>query len=103
MQWAKFTNVLPCSTDHNAAHAFIDVRVTHFAPRFKYICNECQYYEKSYVEDCSNLPVSIVYALEDPNQKLYVFSNSSSSSIVTRRWNSQTQLPRDKQLIKHSN
>ena len=45
---------MPCSTDHNAAHAFIDVRVTHFAPRFKYICNECQYYEKSYVEDCSN-------------------------------------------------
>lgn len=60
---------------------FIDVHVTDFAPRFKYICNECQYYEKSYVEDCANLPISTVYALEDLNKKLDVFSDLVSQCI----------------------
>ena len=71
-QRVKFTNVLPCSTisDHDAPYACIDIRVTRFAPRFKYIRNERQFNEESYVEDCANLPLSVVYALEDPNENL---------------------------------
>ena len=75
-QSVKFINVLPCSTisDHDAPYACIDIRVRRFAPTFKYIRNERQFNEESYVEDCANLPLSVVYALEDPNEKLDVFS-----------------------------
>ena len=69
--------MLPGSTisDHDAPYACIDIRVTRLAPRFKYIRNERHFNEESYVEDCANLPLSVVYVLEDPNEKLDVFND----------------------------
>lgn len=36
----------------------MDIRVSHLAPISEYICNDRQYNEKLYVEDCPSLPLS---------------------------------------------
>lgn len=72
-----FTDVLPCTniSDHEGPYVCINVRTTRFIPRYKYIRNEKQYREATYVEDAFSLPFSVIYAIEDPNEKLEIFNN----------------------------
>ena len=76
-QSIKYTDVLPCSiiSDHNGPYALVDIRVQRFTPRFKYIRNEKHFDDKAFVEECSNLPLSVVFGIDDPNEKLEIFTN----------------------------
>lgn len=76
-QSIKYTDVLPCSiiSDHDGPYALVDIRVQRFTPRFKYIRNEKHFDDKAFVEECSNLPFSVVFGIDDPNEKLEIFTN----------------------------
>ena len=66
------TDVLPCPlvSDHSAPYVCVNARVTRFLPRYKYIRNERNYNEVSFVEDVKNIPINIVYGVDDPDEKL---------------------------------
>ena len=66
------TSVLPCPTisDHDAPYACVNIRVTRFQPRFKMIRDEKRFNEKAFIDDFSTLPFSVVYSIDDPDDKL---------------------------------
>ena len=70
------TDVLPCPlvSDHSAPYVCVNARVTRFLPRYKYIRNERNYNEVSFVEDVKNIPMNIVYGVDDPDEKLELFN-----------------------------
>ena len=70
------TDVLPCPlvSDHSAPYVCVNARVTRFLPRYKYIRNEQNYNEVSFVEDVKNIPMNIVYGVDDPDEKLELFN-----------------------------
>ena len=78
-----FNDVLPCTniSDHDGPYACINIRTTRFMQRYKYIRNESQFREVAYVEDVSSLPLSIIYGIEDPNEKLEIFNNLLTQCI----------------------
>ena len=45
-----------------------NVRVPRFQPRYKYIRNEKRFDEKAFIQDFSTLPLTIVYAVESPDE-----------------------------------
>ena len=67
-----YTNVLPCPSisDHDGPYACLNIRTTRFVPRYKYIRIEKNYQQGKYIEDVSSLPFSMIYGIEDPNEKL---------------------------------
>ena len=75
--------VLPCDSvsDHDAVYATINVRVSRFTPRCKYIQNEKSFKESEYVQDFMTLPLSLVYAMESPDEKLDVLNTLITDCI----------------------
>ena len=71
-----YTDVRPCPlvSDHSAPYVCVNARVTRFLPRYKYIRNERNYNEVSFVEDVKNIPMNIVYGVDDPDEKLELFN-----------------------------
>ena len=69
----KYADVLPCSniSDHDALYVCVDIRITRFTRRFKYIGDERGYDEETYnfIEDFSSLPLTIIDVVDDPNEK----------------------------------
>ena len=66
----KNTGVIRCSTvsDHDGIFACANVRVPRFQPRYKYIRNEKCFDENAFKHDFFTLTLSIVYAVESPNE-----------------------------------
>ena len=66
------TDVLPCPSisDHDAPYATINVCVTRFLPRYKYIRNKKNLNLKSFSEDFSTLPLNVIYGLESPDDMI---------------------------------
>ena len=67
-----YTSFLPCPTisDHDFPYACVNIRVTQFQPRFKMIHDEKQFNEQAFIDDFSTLPFSVVYSIDDPDDKL---------------------------------
>ena len=72
-----YTEVLPCPlvSDHDAPYITVNARVMRLAPRYKFIRNEKHFSEAAFVEDFSQLPLEVVYALEDSNDQISVLNN----------------------------
>ena len=75
--------VLPCDSisDHDAVYATVNVRVSKFTPRYKYIRNEKSFKETEYIQDFMTLPLSLVYAMESPDEKLDVLNTLITDCI----------------------
>ncbi len=72
-----YTDVIPCSnmSDHDAPYACLNIRVEHFVPRFKIIRNE------EYIQDFTSLPFSVIQVVDDPEEKLEMFTNLITECI----------------------
>ena len=62
-------------------YATVNVRVSRFTPRYKYIRNEKSFKEPEYVQDFMTLPLSLVYAMESPDEKLDVLNTFITDCI----------------------
>ncbi len=63
------TDVLPCPSisDHDAPYATINVRITEFVPRYKYIRSERKMNLSAFKQDFSALPLQVIYGVESPD------------------------------------
>ena len=73
-QCVTHTDVLPCPliSDHDAPYCTLNIRISRYAPRYKFIRNEKQFNENAFVEDFSTIPIQVPYALEDPDEKVKI-------------------------------
>ena len=71
-----FTDVLPCPllSDHDAVYPCVNIKVTRFQPRYKYIRDERNLDETAFIEDVKGLPMSAVYGVDDPEEQLEMFN-----------------------------
>ncbi len=78
-----YTDVIPCSnvSDHDAPYACLNIRVERFVPRFKIIRNERGFQEEEYIRDFTSLPFSVIQVVDDPEEKLEMFTNLITECI----------------------
>ena len=57
-------------SDHDARYVCINVRITRFVPRYKFIRNEKNSNADAFIEDFEQLPLSIVYSADDPDMQV---------------------------------
>ena len=50
------------------------MRITLYSPRYKLIKNEKRFSETASIDDFAALPLEIVYAFDDPNDKIATFN-----------------------------
>ena len=88
-----YTEALPCPlvSDHDAPYARVNARITRYTPRHKLIRNEKQFFETAFIDDFAALPFEIVYAFDDPNDKIATFNR-----LVTKCLDRQATLNRTK-------
>ena len=70
------TGILPCSviSDHDGVYTCVNVRVKRFLLPYKFIRNIKSFVEKDFVDDFANLPLSLIYSFEDPDNHLDYFN-----------------------------
>ena len=71
------TGILPCSiiSDDDGIYACVNVRVSRYQPRYKYIRNIKIFNEKSFLEDFSTLPLSVTAYPDDHNDQLQTLNH----------------------------
>ena len=76
-QCVMHTDVLPCPliSDHDAPYCTLNIRISRYAPRHKFIQNEKQFNENAFVEDFSTIPFQVLYGLEDPDEKVEILQD----------------------------
>ena len=62
-------------SDLDARYVCINVRITRFVPRYKFIRNEKNFNADAFIEDFEQLPLSIVYSTEDPDMQVDLLSS----------------------------
>ena len=69
-------DVIPADdiSDHDLPYIILNIRKQRFEPRFKYIRNEKELNMDTYLQDISQTPFSLVYSMDDPNDKLSIFN-----------------------------
>ena len=79
----KLNDVLPCCelSDHDGKYIGINVRIERYQPRFKYIRDNSKLIVEDFKADFQKLPLSTVYAMEDPEDKLDIFNTLVAESI----------------------
>ncbi len=77
------TDVLPCPlvSDHDAVYACINIKVTRFETRYKYIRCEKNFNELNFVKDFKTLPFSVIYGVADPDEKLDILNSLITECI----------------------
>ena len=71
-----YTEVLPCPlvSNHDAPYVCVNAWITRYTPRHKFIRNDKQFSETAFIDDFAVLPFEIVYAFDDPNDKIATFN-----------------------------
>ena len=71
------TDVLPCSlvSDHDAVYAIINIKVTRFQIRHKFVRNLKNFDESSFIEDFKTLPFAASFGVSDPDENLEILSS----------------------------
>ena len=71
------TDVLPCPlvSDQDAVYATINIKVTRFQIRHKFIRNLKNFDESSFIEDFKTLPFAASFGVSDPDEKLEILSS----------------------------
>ena len=60
----------PLITDHAAPYICVNARVPGFVPRFKIISNERYFNKDAFIKDFDQLPLSIVFAFNEPDSQV---------------------------------
>ena len=61
-------------SDHDAPYACLNVRVNRFVPRYKYIRHEKNFDQNAFTRDFAELPLSVIYSSDDPDEQLEMLS-----------------------------
>ena len=61
-------------SDHDAPYACLNVRVNRFVPRYKYIRHEKNFDQNAFTRDFAELPLSVIYSRDDPDEQLEMLS-----------------------------
>ena len=71
------TDVLPCPlvSDHDTVYATINIKVTRFQTRHKFIRNLKNFDESSFIDDFKTLPFAASFGVSDPDEKLEILSS----------------------------
>ena len=71
-----FTDVLPCPLliDHDAVYACINIKVTRFQPKYKFIRDERNFDETAFKEDFAALSFTIIDTFPDTDEKLHILN-----------------------------
>ena len=71
-QRVTHTDVIPCPhiSDYDAPYICLNVRVTRFMPRYKYIRDERNLDLDAFKQEFEQLPLSLVYSTNDPEMQL---------------------------------
>ena len=80
----SFTDVLPYPllSDHDAVYACINIKVTRFQPRYKYIRDERNFDETAFKEDFAALPFTIIDTFPDTDaEKLHILNTLITDCI----------------------
>ena len=77
------TDVLPCLSicNHDVPYAIINIRVTRFAPRYKYIRNEKNLDNELFKQDFASLPLHFVYGFDSPDDMVDALNSLIKESI----------------------
>lgn len=67
--------------DHDARYACLNVPVNRFVPRYKYIRHEKNLGQNAFTRDFAELPLSVIYSSDDPNEQLEILSKLSRECI----------------------
>ena len=89
-----YENIVPCDTiisDHDAPYTIINIRKQKFENRYKVIRDEKSFNLLNYKEDFSQIPLSILYALDDPEEQISVLND-----LITECLNKHAPLKRVK-------
>ena len=72
-----YTGVIPCGivSDHDGPFACINVRVPRYQPRYKYVRNLKNFDEEAFLADFAQLPLSLIYASDDPDEQLGIINS----------------------------
>jgi hypothetical protein len=62
----------PLISDHDAPYICLNVRVPRFIPRFKMIMNERCFNADAFIKSFDVLPLSLVYAVDDPDTQVNI-------------------------------
>ena len=84
-EMVKHKDVLPCPyvSDHDGPYVIMNVRFPKYEPRFKYIRDEKTLDMNDFLEDVKNLPFSIIYAMDDVDDKVNMFNSLFLGCIDT--------------------
>ena len=71
------TDVLPSPlvSNHDATYATINIKVTRFQTRHKFIRNLKNFDESSFIDDFQTLPFAASFGVSDPDEKLKILSS----------------------------
>ena len=77
------TDVLPCLSicNHDVPYAIINIRVTRFAPRYKYIRSEKNLDNELFKQDFASLPLHFVYGFDSPDDMVDALNSLIKESI----------------------
>ena len=68
-------------SDHDLVYTVLNIRKQKFEQRYKFIRNEKLFDLNKYINDFSQLPLSIVFALDDPNDQVNVLNQLITECI----------------------
>ncbi|KAK2555264.1 hypothetical protein P5673_023248 [Acropora cervicornis] len=68
-------------SDHDAVYATINIKVTRFQTRHKFIRNLKSFDESSFVDDFKTLPFAASFGVSDPDEKLEILSSLIKGGI----------------------
>ncbi|CAB4037801.1 Hypothetical predicted protein, partial [Paramuricea clavata] len=77
------TGIIPAPTisDHDAVFACVNVCVRRFQPRYKWIRLERKFVTEEFLQDSANLPFSVIYGLESPDDMVNALNTLFSECI----------------------
>ena len=80
---AAAAEIIPAPTisDRNAVFACVNVRVRRFQPRYKWLRLERKFVTEEFLEDSANLPYSVIYGLESPDDMVNALNTLFSECI----------------------
>ena len=67
--------------DHDLPYVILNIRKQKFEKRYKYIRDEKRFDLPKYRKDFSQIPMSVVDTLDDPNDQLYMLNELTLSCI----------------------
>ena len=86
------SGIIPCSivSNHDSLYACINVRVPHFEPRYKFIRDTKSLGEQLFIDNFSELPLSVTPFLDDPDEQLdslnLLFAECPREMHHCRKW-----------------